>query len=109
MVCTQLLPRSEPAPSLLSEGQVRALYAHGKRMRNAIDLQSALFAVAEAARAFEPFFTTRASGGQTALVLSVCGHTLTRHRGTVTLHSALGISATAMVRLPLVPGGAVSA
>ncbi|MBN2797953.1 MAG: response regulator [Deltaproteobacteria bacterium] len=56
------------------------------------------------ARAFEPFFTTRASGEGTGLGLASAYGTILRHSGTLTADSALGEGSTFTVRLPLSRG-----
>jgi signal transduction histidine kinase len=53
-----------------------------------------------AARAFEPFFTTRASQGGTGLGLAICRRIAGAHGGTIRLESDPGRGTRAVVELP---------
>ena len=50
---------------------------------------------------FDPFFTTKAVGEGTGLGLSISHGIVIRHRGTLTVESALGSGATFNVALPI--------
>jgi signal transduction histidine kinase len=52
------------------------------------------------ARAFEPFFTTRAAAGGTGLGLAICRRIAERHGGRIRLESAPGQGTRAVVELP---------
>jgi signal transduction histidine kinase len=54
------------------------------------------------ARAFDPFFTTRAPGQGTGMGLAVCHGIVTRHGGTLRLASTPGQGTRVTVRLPAV-------
>ncbi len=56
---------------------------------------------AAAERAFEPFYTTKASG--TGLGLAIVGRLVEAHRGSVTVDSKPGHATRFTVRIPLVP------
>jgi len=52
------------------------------------------------ARAFTPYFTTKAGGGGDGLGLPLCRSIIQRHGGTVAIASARGRGTTVTVRLP---------
>jgi len=52
-------------------------------------------------RVFDPFFTTKASGQGTGLGLSIAYGIIARHRGTITVESAVGRGTTFRIRLPI--------
>jgi signal transduction histidine kinase/CheY-like chemotaxis protein len=54
-----------------------------------------------AARAFDPFFSTRPTGKGSGLGLSIANDILQKHGGTLALESALGRGTTARLSLPL--------
>jgi signal transduction histidine kinase/ligand-binding sensor domain-containing protein len=56
-------------------------------------------------RIFEPFFTTRAAGEGSGLGLDLVRKVVARHRGTITLHSEVGVGSTFSVTLPLAVDG----
>jgi signal transduction histidine kinase len=51
-------------------------------------------------RAFEPFFTTRASSGGTGLGLAIARRITTEHGGSIRLESEPGRGTRAIVELP---------
>jgi signal transduction histidine kinase len=57
-----------------------------------------------AARAFEPFFTTRASQGGTGLGLAICRRIAREHGGTIRLESDPDRGTQAVVELPVAAG-----
>jgi signal transduction histidine kinase len=61
---------------------------------------------AVAARAFEPFFTTRGASGGSGLGLSVCRDLVGGLGGSIELASAPGVGTQVRVALPLAPRGA---
>jgi signal transduction histidine kinase len=61
-------------------------------------------AAGTAARAFEPFFTTRAASGGSGLGLSICRDLVGALGGTIQLDSAPGAGTRVRVRLPLPAG-----
>jgi two-component system NtrC family sensor kinase len=56
------------------------------------------------ARAFEPFFTTRAAAGGTGLGLAIARRLVREHGGTIRLESAPATGTRAIVELPAAPG-----
>jgi signal transduction histidine kinase len=58
-----------------------------------------------AARAFEPFFTTRAESGGSGLGLAVCRDLVGGLGGSIDLDSAPGVGTRVRVALPLAPRG----
>jgi signal transduction histidine kinase len=61
---------------------------------------------AVAARAFEPFFTTRGASGGSGLGLSLCRDLVAGLGGSIELDSAPGVGTRVRVALPLAPRGA---
>jgi signal transduction histidine kinase len=57
-----------------------------------------------AARAFEPFFTTRGASGGSGLGLAICRDLVSALGGSIELDSAPGAGTSVRVRLPLPPG-----
>jgi len=53
-------------------------------------------------RIFNPFFTTRKTGGGTGLGLSICRGIISSHRGMIYAESTLGKGATFIIELPVV-------
>jgi len=51
-------------------------------------------------RVFDPFFTTKANGQGTGLGLAIAYGIITRHGGTISVRSELGVGTTFVIRLP---------
>ena len=49
---------------------------------------------------FDPFVTTKTAGRGTGLGLSIVHRIIEEHKGTITLHSTLGVGTTAHITLP---------
>ncbi len=52
------------------------------------------------AKVFEPFYTTKAVGVGTGLGLSICEQIVTRHGGSITVESTVGVGTKFTLRLP---------
>jgi signal transduction histidine kinase len=53
---------------------------------------------------FDPFYSTKRSGGGTGLGLSIVYGIVTKHQGTISVESEVGKGSTFTVRLPAVIG-----
>jgi signal transduction histidine kinase len=60
-------------------------------------------------RIFEPFFTTKEVGRGTGQGLALARSVVTKHQGTLTFRSEVGVGTTFFIRLPLRPGSQAAA